>query len=256
MAMPTVSQIASVCGIIGNIVSFMVFLAPLPTFYKIYKIKSTKGFQSTPYSVALFSAMLLLYYGALKPNGIMLITINSIGCAIETTYLLVFMIYATKEAKVFTTKLILLFNIVGMGLLVIITIIFLKGEKRIAVVGWFTAIFSVCVFAAPLGIMRLVIKTKSVEFLPLPLSCFLTLNAIAWFFYGFLIKDYFIATPNILGFAFGIAQIILYAMYKGSKNKEVKQVIPDGVILDMTTLDNSKTNPRDTAAVLNEESQV
>lgn len=72
-----------------------------PTFYKIYKKKSTQGFQAIPYSVALFSAVLLLYYAFLKKsNGLMIITINSIGCAIEATYLTLFIIYATKESKV------------------------------------------------------------------------------------------------------------------------------------------------------------
>lgn len=72
-----------------------------PTFYRIFKKKSTQGFQSIPYSVALFSAMLLLYYASLKgSNAFMLITINGIGCIIESLYLLFFMIYATKTAKV------------------------------------------------------------------------------------------------------------------------------------------------------------
>lgn len=72
-----------------------------PTFYKIYKRKSTEGFQSIPYAVALFSAMLTLYYGILKQeNGTLIITINAIGTCIESSYLFFFIIHATKEAKV------------------------------------------------------------------------------------------------------------------------------------------------------------
>ncbi|KAI7740837.1 hypothetical protein M8C21_020157, partial [Ambrosia artemisiifolia] len=209
-----------------NVISFCVFLAPLPTFYKIYRKKSTQGYQSVPYSVALFSCMLLLYYGNLKTeNGMMIITINSIGCAIETTYLIFFLIYATRESLISTVKLLVIFNILSFGLLVVTTILATQhGPKRVAVVGWICAVFSVCVFAAPLSIMRLVIRTKSVEYMPFTLSFFLTLCAVVWFFYGLLIKDYYVATPNVLGFAFGVGQMILYMIYK-DKKKPVRPMV-------------------------------
>lgn len=45
--------------------------------------------------------MLLLYYAFIKEkNGTMIITINTIGCAIEGSYLIVYLIYAPKKAKV------------------------------------------------------------------------------------------------------------------------------------------------------------
>ncbi|CAI9300513.1 unnamed protein product [Lactuca saligna] len=238
MAFPT-QLLASVFGILGNIISFCVFLAPMPTFYRIYKKKSTEGFQSVPYSVALFSCMLLLYYGYLKTeNGMMIITINSIGCVIETIYIVFFLIYATKEALMSTVKLLAFFNILSYGLIVATTLLVTKeGSQRVAIVGWICAVFSVCVFAAPLSIMRLVIKTKSVEYMPFSLSFFLTLCAVMWFFYGLLIKDYYVATPNVLGFIFGIAQMILYMVYK-DKKKQVKpmaqeQDVPAPTVVDL-----------------------
>ncbi|CAN0920006.1 Bidirectional sugar transporter SWEET14, partial [Linum grandiflorum] len=153
----------------GNIVSFFVFLAPLPTFYRIVKEKSTQGFQSIPYSVALFSAMLYLYYASLKVDALMLITINSVGCLIESTYLIIFLIYAPKSVR------------------------------------------------------RLVIKTKSVEFMPFSLSLLLTLCAVFWLIYGLALDDYYIAAPNILGFAFGLTQMGLYLIYR---NKGKTEVLP------------------------------
>ncbi|GMY16481.1 bidirectional sugar transporter NEC1-like [Fagus crenata] len=206
-----------VFGLLGNIVSFLVYLAPLPTFSKIYKRKSTQEFQSLPYSVALFSAMLTLYYALLKQHALMLITINSIGCAIESIYLIIYIIYAPKSARIYTAKMLIFFNLGLFGLIILCTFMIQGNYLRLTIVGYICAFFSVCVFAAPLSIMRLVVKTKSVEFMPLPLSVFLTLCATMWFFYGLMIKDMFVAGPNILGFIFGIAQMILYIIYKDKK---------------------------------------
>ncbi|XP_002270131.1 bidirectional sugar transporter SWEET14 [Vitis vinifera] len=251
MAMLTVPHMAFAFGILGNIVSFLVYLSPLPTFYRIYKRKSTEGFQSIPYSVALFSAMLLLYYAFLKTdNQIMLITINSVGTCIEATYLLVYMIYAPRTAKIYTAKLLLLFNTGVYGAIVLSTFFLSKGHRRAKIVGWVCAAFSLCVFAAPLSIMRLVIRTKSVEYMPFPLSFFLTICAVMWFFYGLLIRDFYIAFPNILGFAFGIAQMILYTIYKNAKKgvlAEFKlQELPNGLVFPtLKKAENTDTNPND-----------
>ncbi|KAF5191386.1 Bidirectional sugar transporter sweet14 [Thalictrum thalictroides] len=201
-------------GILGNIVSFMVFLAPLPTFYRVYKKKNTEGFQSIPYVVALFSAMLWMYYALIKADGFLLLIINSVGCIIQSTYIIVYLIYAPKLAKIHTTKLLLLLNVVVYGLILLFTMLFSKGSKRVTIVGWICSGFAVCVFAAPLSIMKKVIRTKSVEFMPVSLSFFLTLCAIVWFLYGLLTMDLYVAAPNVLGFIFGVAQMILYYIYR------------------------------------------
>ncbi|KAF9607681.1 hypothetical protein IFM89_038152 [Coptis chinensis] len=234
-------------GLLGNIVSFMVYLAPLPTFYRVYKKKSTEGFHSVPYVVALFSAMLWLYYSFVNPNGSMLLTINSVGCTIETTYIIVYIIYAPRPAKIFTIKLLLLLNVCVFGLILLCTILFAEGSKRVTILGWICSAFAVSVFAAPLSVMRLVIKTKSVEFMPISLSFFLTLCAIMWFFYGLLMKDLYVAFPNILGFIFGITQMALYICYKDSKPDIVPESkLPDLVIdIELSTKEDPNTQPND-----------
>ncbi|KAG6410620.1 hypothetical protein SASPL_128684 [Salvia splendens] len=200
-------------GLLGNIISFCVFLAPLPTFYQIYKKKSSEGFQSIPYVVALFSAVLWIYYALLKGNATFIITINSVGCFIETFYIIFYFYYASKKSKVTTMKFLGLVVVSGMGIFCV-THFLMRPSQRPIVVGWICLVFSLCVFIAPLCILRQVVRTKNVEHMPFLLSFFLTISAVMWFFYGLLLKDYNIAIPNVLGFIFGLLQMALYARYR------------------------------------------
>jgi hypothetical protein len=71
-----------------------------PTFLRICRKKTTEGFQSLPYVVALFSAMIWLYYASLKSDVLLLITINTVGCFIEMVYIALYVAYAPKQARV------------------------------------------------------------------------------------------------------------------------------------------------------------
>ncbi|KAJ8435673.1 hypothetical protein Cgig2_014254 [Carnegiea gigantea] len=251
-------------GLLGNVISFMVFLAPMPTFIRIFKKKSTEGFQSVPYVVAIFSCLLWIYYALLKGNTILLITINIAGVVIETIYIVIFISYAPKQAKISTLNLFLLLNFVGFCSIVLLCHYLVKGDARIQVFGWICVGISISVFAAPLSIMvstkntllcrgyyiqlficlidhkckcsltdvifalqRLVIRTKSVEYMPFNLSLCLTLTAVIWFMYGMLQKDLYVTLPNVVGFMFGVAQMTLYGIYRKYDKEAEKQKLPE-----------------------------
>ncbi|XVE90076.1 hypothetical protein DITRI_Ditri20bG0048000 [Diplodiscus trichospermus] len=229
MGFLTYHQLAFIVGVLGNIISFLVFLAPVPTFYIIYKKKTAEGYQSIPYMVALSSSMMLLYYGLLKTNATLIISINSIGCAIEAIYLVLYLIYAPKRDKVFAVKWIVIFNLGGYSLIMLLTNFFTERSNRVTAMGWICAVYSVAVFASPLSIMRHVMRSKSVEHMPFLLSFFLTLCATMWFFYGLFVKDFYIALPNVLGFLLGIGQMTLYVIYKNAnKNAEITEKLRKG----------------------------
>lgn len=213
-------------GLLGNVISFMVFLAPLPTFIRVYKKKSTEGFQSIPYVVAIFSAMLWIYYGLIS-NSVLLITINVAGVIIETIYVAIYITYAPRQARISTMKLLMLMNLCGFCAIVLFCHYLFKGHTRIQVYGWICVAFSISVFVAPLSVMRTVIRTKSVEYMPVNLSISLTLTATIWFLYGFVKKDLYVTLPNVVGFVFGVAQIVIYAIYRKYDKEAEKQKLPE-----------------------------
>ncbi|OMO99542.1 SWEET sugar transporter [Corchorus olitorius] len=135
-------------GILGNIISILVYLAPV-----IYRKKSTESFQSLPYQVALFSSMLWLYYALIKKNAFLLITINSFGCVVETIYISLFLAYASKNSRMSAMKLFVSMNVGLFSLILIFTHFLVKGSIRIQVLGWICVAISVSVFAAPLSIV-------------------------------------------------------------------------------------------------------
>ncbi|CAI9259987.1 unnamed protein product [Lactuca saligna] len=212
-----------------NIVSTGVYFAPLPTFIQIFKQKSTMGFQSLPYVVSLFSALLWMYYAFIKKGDtFLLITINALGSLVEFIYVIIFLVYATPSVKKHTIMVVS----ATMALCIVISLgsfYFLEGVSRALVVGWICVGVSVCVFAAPLTIVFQVVKTKSIDFMPFPLSCFLTLSAMMWFAYGMFTSDLCVTVPNVLGFVLGIIQMSVYKYYKENRRKvpdipEVKEL--------------------------------
>ena len=125
-----------------------------PTFYRVYRKKATEGFQSTPYVVTLFSCMLWIFYALLKSGSELLVTINGVGCVIETVYIAMFLVYAPRPARVLTAKMLLGLNVGVFGLVALVTMVLSKrGSLRVHVLGWICVSVALSVFAAPLSIM-------------------------------------------------------------------------------------------------------
>ena len=55
--------------------------------------------------MALFSAMLWIFYALVKTGEGLLISINAAGCVIETVYIVMYLVYAPKSARLLTAKL-------------------------------------------------------------------------------------------------------------------------------------------------------
>ncbi|KAI3974628.1 hypothetical protein MKX01_029618 [Papaver californicum] len=211
-----------VFGIFGNLTALFLFLAPLITFKRIIKSKSTEQFSGIPYIMTLLNCLLSAWYGLpfVSPHNLLVSTINGTGAAIESIYVILFIIYA-KPQKV-RVKMLALFTLIltVFAIVVLVSLFALHGNSRKLFCGFAATIFSICMYASPLSIVRLVIKTKSVEFMPFFLSLFVFLCGTSWFIYGLLGRDPFVAVPNGFGCGLGALQLILYAIYRKNKGDE------------------------------------
>ena len=52
-----------------------------------------------------------------------------------------------------TARLLVLLNVLGFGVMLALTLVLAKGERRLKVLGWICLVFNLTVFAAPLFIM-------------------------------------------------------------------------------------------------------
>ncbi|WOL08367.1 bidirectional sugar transporter SWEET4-like [Canna indica] len=217
--------IRTVVGIIGNVISLGLFLAPVPTFVRICKKRSVEEFSPMPYLATMLNCMVWVVYGLpiVHPHSTLVLTINGAGLFIELAYLLLFIIFSKggKRLKVIALFIAEIVFIIALAIIVI-TVVH-TWQRRSMIVGIISVVFCIGMYVAPLSVMRMVIQTKSVEFMPLTLSVVGFLNGVCWTTYALIRFDLYITIPNSVGTLFAVAQLVLYAVYYKSTKRQMEE---------------------------------
>lgn len=223
-------SIITLFGILGNITTGLVYLSPAKTFWRIARNRSTEEFESIPYICKLLNAYQWVYYGIIKPNSVLVATINGFGAVVELVFIVIFLMFAsTQKIRVRTAILFGVLDLVFPAVSFLLMQLMLHGQLRIDISGMFCVVFSMITYGSPLSAMKTVLATKSVEYMPFLLSFFLFINGGVWTVYAFLTEDYFIGIPNGTGFLLGTAQLILYVTYMKPKSSEkISDNLEDG----------------------------
>ncbi|XP_076882706.1 bidirectional sugar transporter SWEET4-like [Bidens hawaiensis] len=212
-------------GVIGNVIALILFLSPVPTFIQIVKKGSVEQFSPVPYLATFVNCMVWALYGLpmVHPHSILVITINGAGIVIESVYLLLFLIYSNRNKRI-KVVLIILAELVFVGVLALLVMTLAHTTKvRSNIVGSIAIVGNIMMYAAPLSVMKLVITTKSVEYMPFFLSLFSLLNGISWTIYALIRFDPYIVIPNGLGSLLGILQLVLYATFYKSTQRQLAE---------------------------------
>ncbi|KAK9075090.1 hypothetical protein SSX86_003409 [Deinandra increscens subsp. villosa] len=240
--MAAISTLHTVFGVLGNASGLFLFLAPTITFQRIINNGSTEQFSGVPYVMTLLNCLLSGWYGLsfVSENNTLVMVINGVGAVIEAVYVVVFVMYATKEAKTKVVGLVC-FAVAAFSTVALVSVFSLSGDTRRSFCGFTASVFSVIMYASPLSIMRTVIRTKSVEFMPFFLSLFVFLCGASWFIFGLLGNDPFLYVCNGFGTLLGAIQLIVYAIYKGTGHEGDKQAAKEaGSAIETGLVDGKK----------------
>ncbi|OMO82798.1 SWEET sugar transporter [Corchorus capsularis] len=232
MSSTAFSSVYEVCsyaaGVAGNLFAFVLFLSPIPTFQRIIRNGSTEQFSGMPYIYALLNCLICLWYGTplVTPGVILVATVNSIGAVFQFIYISIFIRYAENRVKLkMLGFLVSIFSI--FGLIVFVSLRFLDSPSRQLFVGYLSVASLISMFASPLLIINLVIKMRSVEYMPFSLSLATFLMSLAFFVYGMFKHDAFIYVPNGIGTVLGTVQLALYTYFSSASQEESRHPLID-----------------------------
>ncbi|XP_058189047.1 bidirectional sugar transporter SWEET17-like isoform X1 [Rhododendron vialii] len=200
-------------GLLGNITTGLVYLSPAKTFWEIVMRRTTGDYESIPYICKLVNAYMWVYYGVLKPDSVLVATVNGFGGVAEIAYIIIFLLFAPPRMKARTAIMFGISNVAFPAAVVLVTQLMLDTEQQIEAAGFLSLCFSMVAYASPLSAMKTVVMTKSVEYMPFLLSFMLFINGGVWTVYAMLTSDWFIGIPNGSGFLLGTSQLVLYAIY-------------------------------------------
>ncbi|MQL94069.1 hypothetical protein Taro_026713 [Colocasia esculenta] len=215
-------------GVAGNLLAFVLFVSPIPTFRRIVRNQSTENFSGLPYIYALLNCLICLWYGLpCVTSGVILVaTVNSIGAIFQLMYITIFIVHAPTVKKLRMSGLLAAVFVI-FAIIIFVSLEFFSPTTHITrrtFVGYLSVASLISMFASPLFIINLVIRTRSVEFMPFYLSLSTFLMSLSFFAYGMLLHDFFIYFPNGIGTILGVIQLLLYANY--SKPQRVDNRLP------------------------------
>lgn len=202
-------------GYISMLSCVYLFMSPIPTMRKIWAQGTPGDFPDTPYIVALTNCTLWIIYALLKGLSQPLYT-NVLGAVLNVIWIAVFMMcHTSKSRMILGGKVLVLMSLCGIALAAALAIDGGKSQGQ-QVVGITADIFNAGMYGAPLAALSVVISTRSVECLPLPmvLGCFIA--SFCWGTYAKWIGDYNMGLPNDAGLILGVIQMIVYAKYKNA----------------------------------------
>ncbi|XP_074365135.1 bidirectional sugar transporter SWEET3-like isoform X2 [Apium graveolens] len=184
-------------GILGNAASVLLYTAPILTFARVIHKRSTEEFSCVPYVLALTNCYFYTWYGSPFVSygweNITIVTINGIGVVLELSFIFIYLWFASATRKKKVTILATFVTLIFVTCATISVIVFHEHHYRKVFIGSIGLVASVAMYCSPLVVVKQVLQTKSVEFMPFYLSLFTFITSLLWLAYGLLSQDLLLA---------------------------------------------------------------
>mmetsp|Transcript_8573 Transcript_8573/g.14880 ORF Transcript_8573/g.14880 Transcript_8573/m.14880 type:complete len:281 (+) Transcript_8573:88-930(+) len=222
-----------ICGQLAPATSILCSLAPLPTILEASRAKSVGSLPLLPYSSMAANGLVWALYGWLTDSDPVKYA-NIMGTLLGAYYFREFKKYSPAGSSNLP-------GTINQHLIVVAWVVFVNGfvlsnfpkHRAAEIVGKEGVLMYIILFASPLAAVKNVIATKSAESIPLPFTIASTINCSLWSLAGyFLMRDFNIYFPSMMGLLCALAQLFLKGVYVGDGD-----VMDAGVLEEMSKMD-------------------
>ncbi len=200
-------------GWTGAFVSICFFCSPVLNFIKLIKKKiQYKDIHILIILGNYISSIVWLIYGY-KISCTQLITCYSIGASISLIWIWIYLINMGKKRMTLTLIYALILSILTFSLYITLAII-IDDKDTLGEVCFIVCSIS---YISPTQLLIKVLNKKDYKIIPIFSAVISGLGFGSWTIFGLFQFSATIIIPNLVGFIFSAAQIILYRIYKNKK---------------------------------------
>ncbi|NXH10618.1 SWET1 protein, partial [Bucco capensis] len=178
--------------------------------------QSVENIQFLPFLTTQVNNLSWLGYGLLKQDST-LITVNAIGAALQSLYILAYLYYSPSKGPMLLRSLLLLALLAaGYGYF---SLLVPEPRTRLARLGLFCSLFTISMYLSPLADLARIIRSRSTRCLSFPLTVTTFLASSSWTLYGLQLQDLYIMVPNMPGVFTSVARFWLFWQYPPGQEK-------------------------------------
>ena len=225
------SLLLQIVGWVGAFTAYGLFLAPIPTVRQIIRERSVGDFSVLPYLMGAWQCgMWSVYALPWIPQApgvewalMQPLATNAVGFLLEVGFCLVFARYS-RPGQLILLRLFLVISAIGaISAFALVEAPHLpiplwpnpQQSIQTTTLGMSCVVLNIGMYAAPLGVVRTVIRRRSVRYMPLGLTIAGLACSAIWTAFALLSTppNDFILIPNVLGLFFSLAQLAIYRCY-------------------------------------------